>query len=124
MFRTQVRVGTADQGFDFGSFIETPNGLAVFLNESKGTAAIVPAGRFTSVGMGRGGAAVFERNLGFARDAIREQFEGALQEQLLDAIRNQSTIRLIGPQGFNASETTINAIKNVTHRPVIVGIER
>jgi hypothetical protein len=124
VFRTQFTVGAAQQGLDFGSFIETPEGIVLYLNEIKATAGAVPAGRFTSLGLGRGGSAVFDRDLLATDGLIREQFGGQLQQQLLDALRTRSSVRLIGPQGFGVSESTLGAVGDVTQRPVIVLIEK
>jgi hypothetical protein len=123
-FSTKFSVGAVERGFDFGAFIETPEGIILYLNEAKATAGPVSMTRFTSLGVGRGGPQVLRANLRAAELSIRKQFSGQLQQQLLEALRTESTIRLIGPRGFGVSEATAASIGRVSQRPVVVIIEK
>lgn len=97
--------------------LDTGEGLELFLVEAKSTADLVIPSRFTSLGLGRGGLPIFERNLLQVETAIRGQVsERALREQLLQTVRAGSSIRLVGPQGFRVTQTTVQRLQNVTGR--------
>jgi hypothetical protein len=121
ILETQFHQGAVLRGFDFASFTQGPNGVRLFLAEAKSTPGNVVPSRLTSLGLGRGGAEVFRKNLGEAARRIRTQLpEGELQKAILKALTQNAPIRLVGPHGFRVTQATIQRIQATTGRSVLV----
>ena len=115
--------GAAIRGLDFAAFTRTAEGVELVLVESKSTAGLVNPGRFTSLGLGRGGSAVWSTNLSAVERAIQTQVQDkALSEALLSALRSGAPIRLAGPPGFRVTGRTLTLIESTTGRTASVVI--
>jgi RHS repeat-associated protein len=122
ILETQFRQGAVLRGIDFASFVEGPEGVQLFLKEVKGTPGLVSPGRFTSLGLGRGGRQVFEKNLGYVQRAIEAQVADEALRAALQRALPSAEVRLVGPSGFGVTGQTIARIQGVTGRPVVVVI--
>ncbi|MCP4591370.1 MAG: hypothetical protein GY842_11535, partial [bacterium] len=121
ILEAQFRQGAVTRGIDFASFARTQEGgVQLFLNEVKATPGLVTPGRFTSLGLGRGGLGVFHRNVRQVRNVIRARVsDRALRRELLQALPN-AEIRLIGPSGFRVTAATETRIQTATGRNVLL----
>jgi hypothetical protein len=62
-FRTQVMRGAAETGFEFGAYIGRGKTARLILAEVKDITGVVPRGKLTAFGMGKGGPSVLKGNI-------------------------------------------------------------
>ena len=119
ILETQFRQGAAMRGIDFASFLRTPEGVQLFLNEVSATAGVRSPGSITAFGLGRGGQRILRQNLRQVERAIETQVPAELREALRLEFAH-APLRLIGPQGFRITETTESLIQTTTGRDVLI----
>ena len=122
ILETQFQQGAVLRGIDFVSFVRTPEGVQLFLNEVSSTAGLRSPGTITALGLGRGGSRILEQNLLQVRTAIETQVTGIELQAALRAQFADAPIRLMGPHGFRITANTESLIRASTGRDVIIVI--
>jgi hypothetical protein len=101
VIESQFQQGAAKRGIDFLSVQGTGLNARLIVNEAKDYLGGVAAGRFSALGLGKGGPSVFDTNLRKAIDAIRASgFDEVTKNVLIKQLRGKSaTIRVVtGPE--------------------------